>query len=224
MSKKVTSITLNENVTFAITVCRKAFNNDNIDGDVYIDGVLSELSTFIKGYQEILMMRYRDNMTYREIGEKFDLSAERIRQIEKKIIVRMKHPSRLQNMFVSKLITKNDALKREIQESKKLHLSNMYRIKAMEKMLQEDDLARLDQEVESWSIINTPIEEMKLSHRLYNCLKKANINYVGNITELKEYNDIVSIKNLGKKCVHELLDVMDELGYEEWLAKIKGTA
>jgi hypothetical protein len=222
MSKKATPL-ISENTAFAIAICRKAFNDDNIDGDVYVNGVLSVISTFGASIQEVLRMRYRDNLTLREIGEKFDLSAERIRQIEMKINTKLKHPSRSQKMLVSKLISQNDALKNELTETKKLYLSASYRIKTMEKMLQQDELDRLDDAVEKWSIDNTPIEEMDLSLRLYNCLKKANIEYVGSIIELKTYSDIFAIKNLGRKCYHELLRVMEKLGYEKWVDTIKET-
>ncbi|HQE70693.1 MAG TPA: RNA polymerase sigma factor RpoD/SigA, partial [Atopobiaceae bacterium] len=62
------------------------------------DALNSVLDTLTPSEREILKMRYGlDNykpMSLQQIGEKFHLSKERIRQIEKKAIRRLRHPSR----------------------------------------------------------------------------------------------------------------------------------
>ena len=52
------------------------------------------------GLQEvqILRLRFWKEMTYIEIGSMFELTGERIRQIESKALRRMKHPSRLDHL------------------------------------------------------------------------------------------------------------------------------
>lgn len=60
------------------------------------------LSTLTESEREILRMRYGLNsyepMSLQQIGDKFNLSKERIRQIEKKAIRRLRHPSRSQKL------------------------------------------------------------------------------------------------------------------------------
>jgi RNA polymerase primary sigma factor len=60
--------------------------------------ILESLSTLPKKEQEVIMLRFglngRDPMSLKEIGEEFELTKERIRQIEKKAIQRLRHPSR----------------------------------------------------------------------------------------------------------------------------------
>jgi RNA polymerase primary sigma factor len=60
------------------------------------------LSTLTESEREILRMRYGLNgyepMSLQQIGDKFHLSKERIRQIEKKAIRRLRHPSRSQKL------------------------------------------------------------------------------------------------------------------------------
>lgn len=62
------------------------------------DALNSVLNTLTPSEREILKMRYGLDsykpMSLQQIGEKFHLSKERIRQIEKKAIRRLRHPSR----------------------------------------------------------------------------------------------------------------------------------
>ena len=57
---------------------------------------------FTSSEREILKMRFGLDgykpMSLQQIGEKFKLSKERIRQIEKKAIRRLRHPSRSQKL------------------------------------------------------------------------------------------------------------------------------
>ena len=54
------------------------------------------------------------------------------------------------------------------------------------------------------TILNTSIEEMDLSVRSYNCLKRANIHTVGDLTKKTE-DDMLKVRNLGKKSLDEVI-------------------
>ena len=56
-----------------------------------------------------------------------------------------------------------------------------------------------------------PIEEMELSVRSYNCLKRANINTVQDLTK-KSREDMLKVRNLGLKSIDEVLVKLNELG------------
>jgi RNA polymerase primary sigma factor len=60
------------------------------------------LETLTESERDILKMRFGLNgkkpMSLQQIGDKFNLSKERIRQIEKKAIRRLRHPSRIQQL------------------------------------------------------------------------------------------------------------------------------
>ena len=45
--------------------------------------------------QKLLRMRYYENMTFEEIAQEFDLSVERVRQIEAKTFRKLRQPKRL---------------------------------------------------------------------------------------------------------------------------------
>ena len=62
---------------------------------------------------------------------------------------------------------------------------------------------------------DTPIEELELSVRAYNCLKRAGITQVGEILEKlkKGPDEIMAIRNFGQKSLDELLDRLDVKGF-----------
>ena len=59
--------------------------------------------------------------------------------------------------------------------------------------------------------LETSIDELDLSVRAYNCLKRANINSVGDLTEKTEL-EMMKIRNLGKKSLKEVIDKIKEMG------------
>ncbi|MEG1015978.1 MAG: DNA-directed RNA polymerase subunit alpha [Bacilli bacterium] len=54
-------------------------------------------------------------------------------------------------------------------------------------------------------VLETPIEDMDLTVRAYNCLKRAGIHTLQDLTAMTE-NEIMKIRNLGKKSLKEVLD------------------
>ncbi|MGL4484712.1 MAG: DNA-directed RNA polymerase subunit alpha [Anaerovoracaceae bacterium] len=60
-------------------------------------------------------------------------------------------------------------------------------------------------------VLDMPIEELELSVRSYNCLKRDDINFVGQLAEKTE-SEIMKVRNLGKKSLDEVKLKLDELG------------
>ena len=61
------------------------------------------------------------------------------------------------------------------------------------------------------TIRNMSIEEMDLSVRSYNCLKRAGINTVEELTN-KTSDDMMKVRNLGRKSLEEVIEKLKELG------------
>ncbi len=61
----------------------------------------------------------------------------------------------------------------------------------------------------------TPIENLDLSVRVFNSLKRTGITNVGDVLELLEKGDdaVMSIRNFGEKSLDELRDKMREKGF-----------
>lgn len=60
-------------------------------------------------------------------------------------------------------------------------------------------------------IMEMTIEELDLSVRSYNCLKRAGINSVEELIQRNE-EDMMKVRNLGKKSLEEVIHKLDELG------------
>jgi DNA-directed RNA polymerase subunit alpha len=57
------------------------------------------------------------------------------------------------------------------------------------------------------------IDELGLSARSFNCLDRSNIKYVGEIVMMSQ-NDLKNVKNLGKKSFEEIVEKLNEFGFE----------
>jgi DNA-directed RNA polymerase subunit alpha len=64
---------------------------------------------------------------------------------------------------------------------------------------------------ESESALDTPIEELDLSVRSYNCLKRQGVNTIGQLTECTEA-DLLNIRNFGAKSIEEVKDKLQQMG------------
>jgi len=60
-------------------------------------------------------------------------------------------------------------------------------------------------------VLDMSIDELDLSVRAYNCLRRHGVDTVLDLTSLKE-EDIIKVKNLGKKSMKEIKDKLLELG------------
>lgn len=56
------------------------------------------------------------------------------------------------------------------------------------------------------------IEELDLSVRSFNCLKRANINTVEDLTNKTE-DEMMKVRNLGRKSLDEVIDKLNKLGF-----------
>ncbi len=60
-------------------------------------------------------------------------------------------------------------------------------------------------------VLETTIEELDLSVRSYNCLKRAGINTVQDLTTRSE-TDMMKVRNLGRKSLEEVIAKLDGMG------------
>jgi len=64
---------------------------------------------------------------------------------------------------------------------------------------------------EKEKVLEMSIDELELSVRSFNCLKRAGINTVEELTN-KTSDDMMKVRNLGRKSLEEVLAKLDELG------------
>ena len=72
-------------------------------------------------------------------------------------------------------------------------------------MVEKDDNAKE-------KVLEMTIEELDLSVRSFNCLKRASINTVEDLI-MKSEEDMMKVRNLGRKSLEEVINKLDSLGF-----------
>jgi DNA-directed RNA polymerase subunit alpha len=94
---------------------------------------------------------------------------------------------------------------RIMQEHISLFVNLSETIKGMDSILNKTEDDKQQQ------ILKMAIEEMDLSVRSYNCLKRANIHTVEDLTKKTE-DDMLKVRNLGRKSLEEVIQKLDSYG------------
>ena len=159
--------------------------------------------------RKILKNRFVDLLTLEQTGNIFGVTRDRIRQIEAKAIRKLRHPSRAKyfKYGVSGIIenirmdyyNKFSELEGKLIELCKLN------VKTADEVIQEKEIRK--------KFAPTSIEQMDLSVRSYNCLKRVGIGTLQQLAQLS-YDDLIRIRNLGKRSVDEIIGKLNEYGYE----------
>ena len=74
------------------------------------------------------------------------------------------------------------------------------------------NLLKQDDEKQT-KVLEMAIDDLDLSVRSYNCLKRAGINTVQDLIQKSE-DDMLKVRNLGKKSLDEVMKKIHELGFE----------
>ena len=157
----------------------------------------------------VIEMRYRDGMTLKEAGAKIGVQSERCRQIEAKALRKLQGPRVLQYASVPWKCWKaeRDARLRAEEQLKFVLEHITYTAHpGIEPVTNPDEVSRL-----AW--VEMPIDDMDLSVRSFNCLKRAGLNTVGDLIRRFEFEeDFMKIRNLGRKSAEEVIQKVHKMG------------
>ena len=175
---------------------------------------------------DVLRYRYQQCRTYEEISYGFDLSKERIRQIEHKALRKMKRSTVARLLKIGVVAWLEEQVQAEAKSiadaevPRRVYDILTERIAFAEEHMQkrEEEVLRLardgdQQDVKTILAENITIEEMELSVRAYNCLKRAGLNNMADIVA-KTHSEMMCIRNLGRKSLEEVEQKVKELGFE----------
>lgn len=170
----------------------------------------SQIDRFKDRDKGILYMRYKEKMTYDEIGNIIGISGTRVRQIVGIMLIRLRRP---QVLAKAKSYSYYDVIKynesyselqrrnRELEKAIMLYSNNS---------LSRDKLGGL---VKVIDVMAMDIDKLGLSVRAYNALDRANIKCLGDIRNLN-IDELRGIKKMGNKTVQEVLNMLNEYGIE----------
>ena len=149
----------------------------------------------------VLKYRYEDKMVRPKIAKILNYAnQERIRQIEAKALRKLRHPRRFKFFFFF-VLGIIDNTKKDYNESLK-QISEEYNI-------------MLDNVLNDKNHLNKKpitIEDLDLSMRSYNCLKRHGINTVIELVH-ETPEELLNIRNLGKSSLEEIEDRLAEYDY-----------
>ena len=92
-----------------------------------------------------------------------------------------------------------------------MHLKLFQNMAGLTEEAEEEEGTFLEtQENDTAKVLEMTIEDLDLSVRSYNCLKRANINTVADLTEKTE-EDMMKVRNLGRKSLEEVKKKLQEL-------------
>lgn len=188
-----------------------------VDDDDHTNGLNHALESLTEREQDVLRKRYKENKTLDEIGNEFGLTRERIRQIEKRSIAKLRHPSRknfilhgyIGNVELKELKAKEELLNEREKTIKEREDKLAEALEHLVEIRASVDLGMSTAEVRKAVELGTSIENMDLSVRSYNCLKRSGINTINELVYRCENDwglELLKVRNLGRKSLQEILD------------------
>lgn len=160
----------------------------------------------------VLLLYYQDGLSMEEIGSKYGVTRERIRQVLSKAVRRVASKARLYPKERELL------LKREIAERDLANLDK-HRAELVEIFRKTGNYSE-EMEATFGSVTLTAgmtdydlrsIEELDISIRSYNCLKRAGVCTFADLTK-RTLDELSKVRNLGKRCLKEIVNAMKSEG------------
>ena len=167
------------------------------------------LSTLGERERKIIQLYYGEGYTLEETGKEFELTRERVRQILARAVRKMRHPTRLKMIeyglegyeHVRANQKRRELLRMEDEELDALEQELIQRRQFLESAL--EDVLPIDEEKRMSCV--TTLEDMDLSVRTFNCLRRANCLTLYDVVEATKDGKLVEVRNLGKKSLNEVL-------------------
>ena len=165
----------------------------------------------------VILMRFSEGETYEQVGKHFNVTRERIRQIEAKAIRKLRNPARRE--FIRDGVSgRMEELKESISA---LREENIRLTEQLNKALESNTVEEFPAEN---SKLNTLMINMDLSVRTFNCIARhMRMQYNKPYDEitaadilLLDVNELIKIRDFGRKSLKELTDKMHELLGEEY--------
>lgn len=195
--------------------------------DNYYDDILPNfdknlekiLPDFGQKEKDILLRRFKYFDTLEEIGKFYNVTRERIRQIEAKTIHRLKG-NRAKNILTAKSEQLNLVSQQEIEKMREQirdSLTIEEAIKIVNELGTDEYIRDRYGYFHKRNASDILIADLRLSYRSKTALRRSNIETIDDLIRVypkPEY--LYKIRNVGKGCVEEITKVVQECGYIEY--------
>ena len=178
-----------------------------VDEKSYIQNIDDALKRLSDREQLALKLRYRDGVKYKEIGRQFGVDVARTRKIIVRALRKLREIPDI-NINVSRL-KKQEEL---IAEKKETVSDKDSQIAFTNQQIETLLLTGKSEQVES-----KKIKDVFFSTRIATVLARANITNIDDLLCINDFNAIFSIRYIGITSILEIIRIMYELGYSEWV-------
>lgn len=230
--RNVVDIDGNSNIGYD-NLCRDILEIETREKGLYFyssKGVQKELEGLTERKKNIIESIYGLNegktpTTFRNVGRKIGVTGGRVSEIVKHACRYLRNPSRRRRFEIFSGIEDDEYLidkeRQQIEEIKKniqLQNGDLSENLAKLKEIQEQLITRKNEEKKTITEKKEEedeevvyVEDLELSRRVYICLKRAGINYLGDLANITE-EQFRKTRNLGKKSFEEIVAKMQEFG------------
>ena len=175
---------------------------------VYAPGLIEALDKLRDKEKQTLIYRFNHGLTLAEVAKEYGVTKERVRQIEAKAIRKLRHPS-LTRMF---LFDTQEKYYEAARERDRLKLENITLTDKLNEYFKENSVD-MEPPIVKNDIDSIPIEDLDLSVRSYNCLRRGGYDTIGDIRGAT-IEQLMKVRNLGRRSIDEILEKLKEYGIE----------
>lgn len=184
----------------------------------YFDKRFNELNVYTDREMMIFNLRYKNYYTLGRIANEIGISKERVRQILAKAVRKLMKPNVFNRLVEheTKLEMLNAEETSRIREELKKEMSLEVAMDIVAEKFGFQSKEALEECLNNGSRfgndkLDMTIDELNLTVRSYNCLKRRQVNTVG---ELVEYTleDLMRFRNMGRKSIREVVEKVHNLG------------
>ena len=165
----------------------------------------------------VLRMRFKGRLSLDEVAKILDITRERARQIEARALRKMRHPIRTKAIFAPYRLSQEIKERTEVLDQKNKELAGLItqcldQIDTLSKALDSVGIKVTTEKPNTYiTTLARNINEFEFSVRAYNCMKRAGINTIGDLTEKTE-EEMRQVRNLGHRGLEEIKDKLISLG------------
>lgn len=174
-------------------------------------GIMLALSHLDERAADMVMLRYKDNLSLVEIGEKYSFTGNRARQIISRAVRELAKKPMLQMIqlghkgYVEFIVNRLAEVKTEVISL------NAYN-RGYEDGYADGYEQREKKEKELSELLDISIQDLDLSLRSTKGLKNAEIETIADLLKFTDAKEIKGIRNLGVKSLSEIARKLNDLG------------
>jgi len=195
--------------------------------------ILKLLGNLPQREDKLLLYRYRDKFSLEEIAEIYHLTRERIRQIEKKAMAKLKRVVTVEDNNAIETLWLTNRTYNHLKNSgaktiddvvlmyKQRRLSRLYGFgekaynEIEEKLRENNYITENDDPTNMFfeKTLETALDMMGLSGRAYNALLKIDCSTLGDVVSVYKKDRLVNISGVGRKTYEEIEFMLYDSGY-----------